>query len=99
MADKTLSATKGTETGKGTQFMGDPDTWVCLCKAWNKEEGWMKSTKAMKLGDEGCLVQVSTQQGDHVAEAVTFIPGVEFRVDCIDGELKSVVWSSLERGV
>jgi hypothetical protein len=33
----------------------------------------MKSTKAMPIGN-GCLVQVTTQQGDNVAEALQFVP-------------------------
>jgi hypothetical protein len=28
-------------------FHGNPNTWVLLCKAWNKEEEWMKSTSAL----------------------------------------------------
>ena len=34
----------------------------------------MKSTKAMDIEGLGVLVQVSTQQGTEVAEALTFIP-------------------------
>jgi nitrate reductase NapAB chaperone NapD len=37
----------------------------------------MKSTKALEVPNVGCVVQVTTQQGDSVAEALTFIPGVE----------------------
>jgi hypothetical protein len=35
----------------------------------------MKSTKVLPIANLGCLVQVSTQQGDHVAEALTFVRG------------------------
>ena len=35
----------------------------------------MKSTKAMEIEGVGCVVQVTTQQNDNVAEAVTFVPG------------------------
>jgi len=55
---------------------GDGDMWRLLCKASSKTEGWMKSTKALQIDGVGCLVQVTTQQGDNVAEAVTFVPGV-----------------------
>lgn len=68
------------------QIYGD-DLWTLLCKASSKREGWMKSTKAMEIEGpsacagvkyiKGCLVQVTTQQGNHVAEALTFIPGVQ----------------------
>lgn len=57
------------------EIHGNPGAWVCVCKASSQEEGWMKSTKVMAIRG-GCLVQVSTQQGDHVAEALTFVPGV-----------------------
>lgn len=52
---------------------GDNDTWKLISKASSKSEGWMKATKAMKAGN-GVLVQVSTQQGEHVAEALAFVP-------------------------
>lgn len=55
---------------------GDADMFQLLCKASSKKEGWMKSTKAMEIPNVGCIVQVTTQQGDNVAEAVTFVPGV-----------------------
>ena len=53
---------------------GDPDIWKLICKASSESQGWMKSTKAMQLGKRGCLVQVTTQQGQSVAEALCFIP-------------------------
>lgn len=75
---KTLDATKGADLSPDVKVHGNPDLWVCINKASNDEEGWMKSTKVMQLGN-GCLVQVSTQQGDNVAEAVTFVPGAKLR--------------------
>ena len=61
---------------KDIEIFGDGDTFALLCKASSKEEGWMKSTKVCNLPN-GCLVQVSTQQGDNVAEAITFVPNVQ----------------------
>lgn len=60
---------------------GDGDTFLLLCKASSKEQGWMKSTKAMEIPGIGCVVQVTTQQvnpdkSHSVAEALTFVPGV-----------------------
>lgn len=55
---------------------GDGDTFRLICKASSASEGWMKSTKAMEIAGVGCVVQVTTQQGDRVAEALTFVPGV-----------------------
>ena len=52
--------------------VGDPDLWRLVCKASSKSQGWMKSTKAMDIG-RGVLVQVTTQQGDHIAEAICFV--------------------------
>jgi len=57
------------------QIYGDTDTFTLLCKASSQDQGFFKSTKVCNLPN-GCLVQVSTQQGDNVAEALTFVPGV-----------------------
>lgn len=76
---KTLNNTtarKAVSQVSDIEFWGDGDQWKLIGKASSKKEGWMKSTKAMSVG-LGCLVQVTTQQGDNVAEAVTFIPGVK----------------------
>ena len=58
------------------EVVGDPGKWELLSKASSKSEGWMKSTKTLEL-ENGLLVQVSTQQGDNIAEAVTFVPGMK----------------------
>ena len=63
---------------------GGGDTFQLLCKASSKAEGWMKSTKAMEIAGVGCVVQVTTQQGDNVAQALTFVPGV--RIELISGD-------------
>lgn len=80
---KTLgnSDTNGTTRNvPDVKFFGDGDAWQLICKASSEREGWMKSTKAMRLPN-GCLVQVTTQQrnpdGSYaLAEALTFVPGV-----------------------
>jgi hypothetical protein len=41
----------------------------------------MKSTKAMEIVGVGCVVQVTTQQGDNISESVTFVPGVKIGTD------------------
>jgi len=56
---------------------GNGDTFKLICKASSKNEGWMKSTKAMQIDGVGCVIQVTTQQGDNVSEALTFVPGVK----------------------
>lgn len=59
------------------EFVGNPDAWVLVSKAWSNNENWMKSTKAMNVPN-GVLVQVTTQQGDNVAEALSFVPGINY---------------------
>ena len=64
---------------KDIKVVGNGDMFQLLCKASSENEGWMKSTKAMALGN-GCLVQVTTQQrnpdGSYaIAEALAFVPG------------------------
>jgi len=59
-------------------FWGDGDTFKLISKASSQYEGWMKSTKAMQVPG-GCIVQVTTQQGNNIAEALTFAPGVRIR--------------------
>ena len=66
------------------KVFGNGDMFQLLCKASSKSEGWMKSTKAMYIPGQGCLVQVTTQQGDNVAEALQFVPGV--KIEVIDGD-------------
>lgn len=63
------------------KIFGDGDMWQLLSKASSESEGWMKSTKAMEINGEGCLVQITTQQrnpdGSYVvAEALQFVPNV-----------------------
>jgi len=68
--------------------VGNGDMFTLLCKASSKAQGWMKSAKAMEVPG-GCVVQVTTQQWDHVAEALTFVPGVKI-VDDVNGGHKLV---------
>lgn len=63
------------------EIFGDGDLFVLLSKASSKSEGWMKSTKAMDVRGSGCVVQVTTQQGDHIAEAVCWVPDVKIQQD------------------
>lgn len=85
--EKDLSRTDMTEVEEsGIKTYGDPGAWVCICKAWNEKEGWMKSTKAMQVGSAGCLIQVTTQQKNRdgsytLAEAVCFAERVNLTVD------------------
>jgi len=60
------------------EVVGDPDVWVLIAKASSKSQKWMKSTKAMAVRT-GCVLQVTTQQGENVAEALEFIPGITMK--------------------
>ena len=66
---------------------GNGDTFKLICKASSKSEGWMKSTKAMEIEGGGCVIQVTTQQGDNVSEALTFVPLV--KIVEIDGDVQN----------
>jgi len=69
---------------KDITFYGDGDTFKLISKASSKKEGWMKSTKAMEIPGIGCVVQVTTQQGNNIAEALAFVPQV--KIEEIDGD-------------
>ena len=58
------------------EVVGNGNTFQLICKASSKSQGWMKSCKAMQTSN-GCVVQVTTQQGDNVAEALTFVPNAK----------------------
>lgn len=78
--EKTLHNSTAIHASKNVKdiiFWGDGDTFKLISKASSKNEGWMKSTKAMEISGLGCVVQVTTQQGMNVSEAVTFVPGAK----------------------
>jgi hypothetical protein len=81
--EKTLDNTNVAEAKakvSDIKVFGNGDLFQLIAKASSKEQGWMKSTKAMET-PKGCVVQVTTQQGDNVAEALTFVPDVSIKVD------------------
>lgn len=70
---------------KDIKVVGNGDMFRLLCKASSENEGWMKSTKACQVPG-GCIVQVTTQQRNidgtyAVAEALSFVPGVQIADD------------------
>lgn len=86
--DKTLhnsDVSGARQNVKDIKVVGNGDTFTLLCKASSENEGWMKSTKAMQVVG-GCVVQVTTQQKNvdgtyAVAEALTYVPGVQIASD------------------
>jgi len=90
--EKTLSNTdinKAKEQVSDIEVFGDGDLFKLISKASSKAEGWMKSTKAMWIPNLGVLIQVTTQQGEHVAEALEFVPGAKLSGD---GEHRCIEW-------
>ena len=80
------TADKASKNVKDIVFWGDGDSFKLLSKAHSVKEGWMKSTKAIQIDGVGCVVQVTTQQGDNIAEALTFVPGVKIKETAGAGE-------------
>jgi hypothetical protein len=84
MSEKTLGITNVADAHKkisDIKVFGNGDTFALLCKASSESQGWMKSTKVCNIENDGCIVQVSTQQKNpdgsySVAEALTYVPGV-----------------------
>lgn len=105
IAPKTLVNTDADGAEKNVPDIGkfgDPDRWQLICKAWSKSEDWMKSTKAMEIQGLGVLVQVSTQQGHNVAEALTFLPGARIEHQMVEhgeaGTLERVIVADTDMG-
>ena len=97
-----ITDTKGARANiSDLEVFGNSDTFVLICKASSKSQGWLKSTKAMEIPDVGCVVQVTTQQGDNVAEALTFVPGVTIKVNCVTGarELRRITHPTLNKPI
>ena len=88
MSDKDLSVTSVEDAQKKVSdivVVGNGNTFQLLCKASSKDQGWMKSAKAMEIPGIGCVVQVTTQQGSNVAEALAFIPNCHIEDDVNNG--------------
>ena len=66
-------------------LFGDPNAWVLIAKASSQSQGWMKSTKAMTVAGVGVLVQVTTNEGGRISEALTFVPGAAIKLDKATG--------------
>lgn len=73
--------------GKPT-VVGNPDNWQLLAKFVSSDKAIAKSSKAVDLG-HGCLVQVTTKEGNAVAEALAYVPGVKV-VEDVNGGRKLV---------
>ena len=70
-------ANGATKNVKDIVFWGNGDIFKLISKASSQDEGWMKSTKAMQVGNS-VVIQVTTQQrnpdGSYaLAEALTTV--------------------------
>ena len=65
---------------------GDITQWKHICKSWSQKEDWMKNTKAMEIEGVGCVLLVSTQNEEMIAETTTFIPGVKIE-DIVENQI------------
>ena len=87
--DKSLNVTSVEDAKSGKvsdiEVIGNGNMFQLLCKASSKSQGWMKSAKACYIPNVGCIVQVTTQQGDNVAEALTFVPNTQIVYDINGG--------------
>ena len=90
MSEKTLDidcVKKAKDNISDLKTFGDVDTWRLLCKASSEKEGWMKSTKVLNIpGNDGCLVQVTTQQKNpddsySIAEAIAYAPCTKININ------------------
>lgn len=74
---RTLDSTNSAQAkASGTSVFGNPDMWVCIAKAWNKQEEWMKSTKVLEVRGVGVFLQTITSEGNQISESVCFAPWV-----------------------
>lgn len=99
MKEKTLhnSEASGARVNvKDIKIVGNGDAFQLLFKASSQEEGWMKSTKAMQVGND-CIVQVTTKQRNFdgtyaLAEALTTVSNAKIVQDENGGrKLEAVV--------
>lgn len=99
---KTLTNTTASQAKTNVSDLkvwGNGDTFKLICKVSSQAEGWMKSTKAMEIPRSGCVIQVTTQNKDNVAEALTFVPGVViFEAKGEDGVVIDRIIASITNG-
>ena len=76
--DLEISCIKGAKKNiSDLKTFGNGDLFKLISKSSSPSQGWLKSTKAMQIDGVGCIIQVTTQQWDNVAEALTFVHGVK----------------------
>ena len=82
MKKRTVSNTNPKQAkASGVESIGSLGTWKVVQKAWNRKEGWMRSTKALEIPGAGCLIQVTTREGKQIAETACFVPDVKLEAN------------------
>ena len=72
------------EKKSDVETFGNVETFQLICKESSASQGWSKETKAMQIDHVGCVVQVTTQKGGSVSEALMFVPRV--KIELIGGD-------------
>ena len=90
VSEKSFEVTKTADVKKPF-VVGNPDAWKILCKVSSEEQGWMKSTKVMAVGNKGVMMLVTTEHKSNgvitcCSETLQFMAGI--RLQEINGELK-----------
>lgn len=95
VSDRNLHNTSSADAKATTpdiQVHGNPDAWECICKASSQSQGWMKSTKRMRV-EGGYIYQSTTEHrsGGLVtacSDSMVFVP--DFSQLCHLSELPEV---------
>lgn len=74
------------DTPDATTTVGDNNIWQVLTKYISADGKITRSTKAMEILRAGCVVQVTTKEGDMIAESLCFVPGVRITPDENNGK-------------
>lgn len=90
VSEKSFEVTKTADVEKPF-VVGNPDAWKILCKVSSEEQGWMKSTKVMAIGNKGVMMLVTTEHKSNgvitcCSETLQFMAGV--RLQEINGEIQ-----------
>ena len=99
MADAVNTADAVAKDGGKPTVVGNPDNWQLLTKFVSPDKTIAKSSKAVDLG-HGCLVQVTTKEGNAVAESLAYVPGVRVVEDANGGKrlVSSLDYAALAYG-
>jgi hypothetical protein len=67
------------------ETIGVPESFELLCKSTMPAHSIVRAVFAYEIPGMGCLVQVSSKDGNQIAEALTFVSGVKIVGDINGG--------------